>query len=404
MNHLYVWLTLPTGETVLVGELVFGAPRANGTAPTAFRYAQEWLGHPQAFALNPDPQALPLAAQEFQASHLGFPLQVIDDALPDDWGRRLIFAEHKLPITRQTPFEIMRAVAGDGLGALSFSSGRKAPLRTGTTFDLADLMLAAADFEAGRPVEDARLHRLCAAGGSPGGARPKARVEWSGGQWLAKFPSQARDNGHDVVGLEAVCMTLAIQAGLAVPEIHLTDLGSRRALLVKRFDISPQGGRYHMLTLKTLCREGAGRYALTYDEPAEAIRKYSDDPDDLLRFFRQMTFNAAIGNTDDHLKNFVLLHDAAGWRLSPAFDLVPDIGRNREHTLAIGHSRDTPSRDELIAIGQRWLGNPALALRIVEEVVAAVSAFRATAESLAVAAHSIDFFEFDIAKRIQQMK
>jgi serine/threonine-protein kinase HipA len=159
-----------------------------------------------------------------------------------------------------------------------------------------------------------------------------------------------------------------------------------------------------MISLKTLCREGAGLYALSYDAPAEAIRKYSDDPDDLQRFFRQMAFNAAIGNTDDHLKNFVLLHDSRGWRLSPAFDLVPDIGRNREHTLAIGYSRDTPSRDDLIAVGQRWLNNAVQARHIVQEVVEAVSSFRAVAEHLAVASHSIRFFAADIAGRIERMK
>jgi len=268
---------------------------------------------------------------------------------------------------------------------------------------MAELMQAAADFDAGRPVDDARLHRLCAAGGSPGGARPKARIAWQEQAWIAKFPSQARDNGHDVVGLEAVCLTLAAQAGLSAPAIHLVDLGARRVLLVRRFDISSQGGRRHMISLKTLCREGAGLYALSYDAPAETIRKYSDDPEDLQRFFRQMAFNAAIGNTDDHLKNFLLLHDARGWRLSPAFDLVPDIGRNREHTLAIGHSRETPSRDDLVAVGQRWLGDTTLARHIVQEVVDAVSRFRTVAEQLAVASHSVSFFAADIDRRIEHL-
>jgi serine/threonine-protein kinase HipA len=294
-------------------------------------------------------------------------------------------------------------VAGSGLGALSFSTGKRAPQRSDDAFDLAELMQAAADFEAGRPVEDARLQRLCAAGSSPGGARPKARIAWQGQQWVSKFPSQARDNGHDVVGLEATCLMLAARTGLNVPEIHLADFGSRRALLVRRFDITPPGGRRHMITLKTLCRESAGRYALSYDEPAEAIRKYCDDPDDLSRFFRQMAFNAAIGNTDDHLKNFLLLRDIHGWRLSPAFDLVPDVGRNREHTLAIGHSRETPSRDEIVAVGQRWLGKSTQARQVVQEVVEAVSTFRAAAKELAVAPHSVDFFAADIAARIERL-
>ncbi len=403
MNHLHVWLTLTGGETAALGELVFGPPRTNGTAPTAFRYAPTWLARPDAFALNPDPQSLSLDGREFPASHLGPPLQVIDDALPDDWGRRLIIAEQKLPMARQTPYEIMRAVAGNGLGALSFSERRQPPPRPDDQFDLTELMQAAADFEAGRPLEDARLQRLCAAGGSPGGARPKARIAWQQQSWIAKFPSQAGDSGHDVVGLEAVCLTLAARAGLAVPAIRLVDLGSRRVLLVLRFDISPQGGRHHMITLKTLCREGAGLYALSYDVPAEAIRKYSDDPEDIERFFRQMAFNAAIGNTDDHLKNFLLLHGERGWRLSPAFDLVPDLGRNREHTLAIGHSRETPGRDDLVAVGQRWLGNATQARLIVQEVVDAVSSFEATAKQLAVAPDSMAFFAADIARRIKRL-
>jgi len=404
MNHLNIWLTLPAGETLLVGELVFGAPRPNGTAPTAFRYTPVWLARPDAFALNPDPQSLPLDGREFQASHLGPPLQVIDDALPDDWGRRLIVAEQKLPMARQTPYEIMRTVAGNGLGALSFSMRKQPPPRPDDQFDLAELVQAVADFDAGRPVEDVHLHRLCAAGGSPGGARPKARIAWQGQAWIAKFPSQVQDNGHDVVGLEAVCLTLAAQAGLCVPPVRLVEAGTRRVLLVRRFDIAAQGGRYHMISLKTLCREGAGRYALSYDAPAEAIRKYSDDPDDLHRFFRQMAFNAAIGNTDDHLKNFLLLRDAHGWRLSPAFDLVPDIGRNREHTLAIGHSREPPSRDDLVAVGRRWLGDTAKARQIVHEVVDTVSNFHALAGQLAVASHSIRHFAADIGRRIERMK
>jgi len=404
MNHLNIWLTLPAGETLLVGELVFGAPRPNGTAPTAFRYTPVWLARPDAFALNPDPQSLPLDGREFQASHLGPPLQVIDDALPDDWGRRLIVAEQKLPMARQTPYEIMRTVAGNGLGALSFSMRKQPPPRPDDQFDLAELVQAVADFDAGRPVEDVHLHRLCAAGGSPGGARPKARIAWQGQAWIAKFPSQVQDNGHDVVGLEAVCLTLAAQAGLCVPPVRLVEAGTRRVLLVRRFDIAAQGGRYHMISLKTLCREGAGRYAISYDAPAEAIRKYSDDPDDLHRFFRQMAFNAAIGNTDDHLKNFLLLRDAHGWRLSPAFDLVPDIGRNREHTLAIGHSREPPSRDDLVAVGRRWLGDTAKARQIVHEVVDTVSNFHALAGQLAVASHSIRHFAADIGRRIERMK
>ncbi|MBU3914124.1 HipA domain-containing protein, partial [bacterium] len=53
----------------------------------------------------------------------------------------------------------------------------------------------------------------------------------------------------------------------------------------------------------------------------------------LRMLYRQMVFNVMIGNTDDHLKNFCMLHNDEGWKLRPAFDLVPNIGFNREHVL-----------------------------------------------------------------------
>lgn len=400
MNGLHVWITLPTGEVIALGELVFDDMRPDGTAPTAFRYAPSWLARKDAFPINPDPQMLPLVPSEFQASNLVPPLQVLNDALPDDWGRRLIVAELRLPRHQQGPFWMMRAVAGNGLGALSFSEANKPPTRSRLSRALAEIAAAAFAFDAGELLADADLKRLYAAGATPGGARPKALVASDGHEWIAKFPSLYLDRGFDVVGLEATCMTLAKYAGLEVPDTRLVDLGTRRALLVQRFDLTPAGGRAHMLSLSTLCQEAGGTHCQSYNEPADVIRKFSDDPGDLARFFRQMTFNAAIGNTDDHLKNFLMLRDANGYRLSPAFDLVPDIGQNREHVIAMGYGRDTPTGTTLTAVGRQWLGNKPQVKRIIEEVIEAAGRFRATALELHVAPNSIEHFAGDIAKRL----
>jgi hypothetical protein len=40
------------------------------------------------------------------------------------------------------------------------------------------------------------------------------------------------------------------------------------------------------------------------------------------------------GNTDDHLKNFSMLHKETGFCLSPAYDLLPDIHGKRSHSLS----------------------------------------------------------------------
>lgn len=404
MNFLHIWITLSDGETTALGELAFDDPRPDGTAPTAFRYASSWLARKDVFPINPDPQSMPLVARDFNASNLGPPLQALNDALPDDWGRRLIVAQHRLPRHQQGPYWIMRAVGGNALGALSFSEQGTPPARPRPSRALAELAEAAVAFDAHQPIEDVELNRLYAAGATPGGARPKALVTSHGQEWIAKFPSLVRDNGFDVVGLEATCMELARAAGLDVPDSRLEQLGQRRALLVRRFDITPVGGRLHMLSLATLCREAGGIHCQSYDEPAAAIRKYSDDEQDLERFFRQMVLNAVIGNTDDHLKNFAMIRDARGYRLSPAYDLVTDIGRNGEHVMAMGYQHGTPSGADLVALGKRWLGDRAQPQRIIEKVIEAASTFRATAEGLRVDIGSIDHFATDIQRRLAKLR
>jgi serine/threonine-protein kinase HipA len=43
-----------------------------------------------------------------------------------------------------------------------------------------------------------------------------------------------------------------------------------------------------------------------------------------------------------------MLHDDTGWRQSPAFDLIPNIGFNREHVLRIGLDARPPDREGLL--------------------------------------------------------
>lgn len=117
-----------------------------------------------------------------------------------------------------------------------------------------------------------------------------------------------------------------------------------------------------------------------------------------------MSFNAAIGNTDDHLKNFAMIRDERGYRWSPAFDLVPDIGRNGDHVMAMGHQFGTPSGGDLLNVGRQWFHDHARAKQIVEEVISTVDGFRVTAQDLGVTPDSVEFFAADIEKRIRKIR
>ena len=203
------------------------------------------------------------------------------------------------------------------------------------------------------------------------------------GEWLAKFPSRARDDAYDIVGLEATCLALALRAGLEVPESRLQTIGARRVLMVKRFDVSAEDGRYHMVSLRTLCKERPGIYVHGYSELAQVLRRHSASPsDDLAALYRHMVFNAAIGNVDDHLKNFWMLVRPGGFRLAPAFDLVPDISGRGEHTLSFQQGFACPTGAEMMTLAAEW--GVAGAAAVLEDIVKATQDFATTAQRLKV--------------------
>jgi len=356
MIRLDVWLTLPSGENVKVGALVVGSPDpVKGSLQGQFRYAPEYLDHPRAFPL--DPLHLPLSTEIFDANRPSAGIHgVFEDSLPDDWGRKLMIRRHSLGRNEQRVPDLLRLLANQGLGALSYAEEDRPESKTTgvSSRHLQELALLAEKFEQ-EPVSaaDDEFSLLFQAGSSPGGARPEALVMDKKGQYLAKFASTG--DQVDVVGLEAAAMKLARRAGIETAATRLMPLGTtRKCLLVKRFDIGEAGGRNHLISMQSLLKAD-GYYNAGYHDLAEVIKHVSSQPGrDLYRLYRQMVFNVMIGNTDDHLKNFLMLRDDTGWRLSPAFDLIPNIGFNREHVLRIGSDNKPPELETILAEAKRF--------------------------------------------------
>ena len=403
MKRLYVWMRRPDGTARLVGELGTTEPAAGGRFESEFEYAADWSSAPDAFPL--DPVSLPLQpiGHRFRAEQFQPPLSVFDDSLPDDWGRRLLAKSLSLEGRTPSPPEMLLALQGGGPGALMFTDepARTSPAATPPTRSLSSLLSAAASFEAGTLPPGDAFRKLLEGSSRAGGARPKALVHDEEGEWLAKFPSRGRDGIFDVVGLEATCLELARRAALVVPDTHLQPVGRRRVLLVRRFDVTNQGGRAHMISMRTLCRERPGVYVTSYTDLALILRKYSASPsEDVAALFRHMAFNAAVGNVDDHLKNFWMLHTRSGYRLAPAFDLVPDVAERREHTLSFQYAYGCPTREILLAVARDWRVPRADAC--VDDVVRAVSKFRVTARKIAVQrGKGLELISADVRRRLK---
>lgn len=406
MIKLDVWLTLPLGESIKTGTLVTSDPDpVKGGLEGQFRYAPGYLEHNNSFPL--DPLHLPLTNDTFDADRPGSGVHgVFEDSIPDDWGRRLMIRRYKLGRGEHRVPNLLRLLGNQGLGALSYVEEGTSKLETTSVSSrhLKELALLAEKFEKEpHSATDDEFFLLFQAGSSPGGARPKALIEDENGSYLAKFAS-VRDQ-LDVVGLEAAAMELSRRAGIETAETNLIPLGSQKCLLVKRFDINEGGGRNHLVSMQSLL-EADGYYFAGYQDMANSIKQISSQPgQDLRMLYRQMVFNAMIGNTDDHLKNFIMLHDDNGWCLSPAFDLIPNIGFNREHVLRIGLDTRPPNLETLVTEAKHFgIKIRQQALRVIEEVYDAVAKWPDVLSSFNVPEKHTEIIGKDIMRRLAKTR
>ena len=397
MKRFDIVIRLEDGTREVAGVLAMADSAANGRYAAEFRYDESWLKSTRRFAV--DPESLPLSSGIFSGSNLNPPLSVFSDALPDRWGRALLL--HGLPLSQRTDQLLVALRGRNGLGCIEFLEQGNTPAVPAATESLAalDALLDAAEkFEAGLPMDDAHLRRLLAAGTTAGGARPKATVYDDTGDWIAKFPSKVFDGRFDVIGLEKATMDCAQAAGMQVPDTHIVDVGTKKVILVKRFDVTNQAGRHHMISLSTLCKERLDFRVSSYDDLADVVRKHSADPiADLAALFKHAVFNGLMGNTDDHLKNFSMLHGAGGYRLSPAYDLLPDTNMNQEHVLFFGDQRYIGSRITLVDMARRWgIVDP---IGVLQNVLDGLSRFTEFARLAEVPGANVGEIAQDLARR-----
>ena len=265
MKFLDVHLTFPDKEAVQVGEIAFTQRHTSNEPGSAFRYTENYLSHPRAFAI--DPCNLPLSNKEYLCERSPEDIHsVFEDSLPDAWGRRLLAKKHALRIQQSNLAELLKYVGTNAMGALSY--GEPTSLTDSVNIsELQQLMEAAERFERGEDIEQ-EYGLLFGAGSSPGGARPKALIKDGDSFYLAKF--QSINDRYAMVPLEAATLELAGNAGLITPDYRLEKLVSRHVLLVKRFDVTAQGGRIHMISLQTLVGDHCH---LRYQDLLEAIAR-----------------------------------------------------------------------------------------------------------------------------------
>jgi len=380
----YIFVQLPGTLDTVPAALLKVEKLPEGAFVGRFRYGDRYLERKDAIAF--DPFQLPLGDTVHEFTKLkGIP-GAVRDAGPDAWGRRVI--EHKLQRGSGDLEEIDYLLNGpqDGAGYLSFGAKLEpsAPKRRyNRTHQLAELVAAAEAIEEGKRVPAHILEQL-EPGTSMGGARPKATIEDGNHLWLGKFPEKA--DRYNLQRVEYATLELARRCGITVCNARLLPVAGHDVLMVERFDREHTEGGYLRfglvsgLTLLDCDDSHLDRERWSYLLLADQLRRWSEQPDtDRIELFRRIVFNAAVTNNDDHPRNHAVLRTGRGWRLTPAYDLVPaplvSLER-RDLAMTVGTYGRTASIYNLISQCERFGLSADAARREIERIVAIVRTWR----------------------------
>ncbi|WP_372827273.1 type II toxin-antitoxin system HipA family toxin [Polaromonas sp.] len=323
MTSTPIWTWLPDAtEPTLTGDFELEKDRG------VVRYTPAYMGRPDAVAL--DPVVLPFTKRikgTSVQSNSGIP-GVILDAAPAGYGADRLNAVAKRELN---VLELLQAGLADGAGAIEVCADIERKIATWRPPAIKDLMDVIGELEDTAPASRAIRRLLEDESTSAGGERPKITVQDGQRLWLAKV--QDRGDVPHLPAKEFVVMDLAREAGLSVPKIQLLGDEKRKVYLIERFD---RGGspfkptRMHCASAHTILGlDGSGDHdnpRRSYLVIADMLRRWQPKAghvEDLHELWRRMTFNALVGNTDDHPRNHAFILSNGVWRLSPAFDMTP---------------------------------------------------------------------------------
>jgi len=402
LDDLHLWYLADPAAPRYVGALKLVAAGKG----VSLRYAQAWLA--DGFALSED---LPLVdIEHMPPGRLSGDAQraagAVDDARPDRWGEKVIRFVDKP--ARLSLMEYLYYAGDERFGALGVSTSPDAyrprkisPLpQLGQAQRLSEIV---AKIEAAEPISELEA-KIVRAGGSLGGAKPKALIEIDGAQWVIKFFNR---EPVDTPLVEHATMTLAARAGIAAATTRIVPLQGEHAIAVLRFDRA-NSQRIHSISAGTAIRAATAsglEPELGYPELARILRRVGVAEGDINRsdareLFRRMVFNILIDNTDDHEKNHALLvvspFENGRLKLAPAYDVLPTNSGQGYQEFICGAAGRESTLDNAMSQCEAFGLLPVEAAAEIVAVIGVVDGWREHFAQAGVAQRDID----ELARRI----
>ncbi len=328
---------------------------------------------------------------------------IFNDSLPDGWGRLLIDRRARqlgIEPSTLTPLDRLACVGSNGMGALCYAPSIEVWEAGNDVVDLGQLASDAKRILEGDISEV--LLTLGRAGGSPGGARPKALIALNKGghavhgsdevpegyeHYLVKFPGH--NDPDDIAAIEMAYADMAKEAGVLMPKTKLLNGGNGESYFAAhRFD--RQGTRrIHIQSASGLLYTDIRIPALDYTDLIMLTRNVTRDQRQCRAMFTLAVFNVLAHNRDDHARQFSFMMERDGrWRLAPAYDLTWSSGPGGEHSSSVlGHGKNI-TREHLTKLGEKAGMKRPDTINVIENARAAISKWKVFAGTYGVSRQS----------------
>lgn len=301
-----------------------------------FVYSDEWIAQEGSFAVS---YSMP---QSISTHEHGVVSAFLSGLLPDD-PRTLKAYAQRFGVSSQNPVALLAEIGDDCAGAIQLAAPADAEKILGTRRNEGGVKWLTED-------EVAEELRNVKKTGIPGpmfsdigkfslaGAQPKLALLERDGRWgipHGRTPSNRilKPPSLNLAGLaenEHYCLAIAAALDLGAVKSQVRTFSGESAIVVERFDRVFEEGQWKRLHQEDFCQalsvEPTRKYENEGGPGLESIidvlqssRKAKEDIDRLLG---ATVLNWVLAATDEHAKNYAILHNAQGIRLAPFYDII----------------------------------------------------------------------------------